>query len=212
MPGRSRGRGFWVGHAATPAAVAMILVGCAAGSSATAGTAVNANSLGEPIATASETRPVPSTAAAARTTAPTTTSPWPSERSIHAPARPSRTSRRSRAILSVATRFADAYLSYQAGQDAVTVRSTIHVECTPAFARLLLSQLVSIPPTQHDNPAARPAALTRVTYTGPASLGPGVPKQIVIARYRTTGRMGINGQLIIELSGAGSRWRVAGLA
>jgi hypothetical protein len=56
-----------------------------------------------------------------------------------------------------------------------------------------------------------PSALASVTYTGPASLGPGPPLQIVIARYHVIAHPDFTGRLTIELTGAGTEWLVTSL-
>jgi hypothetical protein len=111
----------------------------------------------------------------------------------------------------VATRFAGAYLLYQIGREPRTVVRMLRRTCTPGFARTLLTAPVSIPPVQRARPAAQPAALQSVTYTGPATLGPGAPVQLVIARYHIVGHPTVGGRLTIEIRGGGQGWRVTGL-
>jgi hypothetical protein len=81
----------------------------------------------------------------------------------------------------------------------------------PAFAQLLLSQPVNIPATRRQSVAGQPSALASVTYTGPASLGPGPPLQIVIARYHPIAQANAGEQLTIELARRGGGWRVDSL-
>lgn len=160
--------------------------------------------LGRPVATSASQ--VPSTAAPAT---PVGTAEPPE--AIHPPAPPSPRTPRSRAILRVAGRFAGAYLRYQIGEHPPAVKRTLSATCTPAFAQLLIAQPARIPDAQRRNPAYRPAVLTRVTYTGQASLRPGPPEQIVIATYHTIRKPSVRGQLTIHLIGSGKTWRVADL-
>jgi hypothetical protein len=193
-------------------ATAVLLAGCAAGPGFT-GSGTTDASPGQPIATASSLTPMTSYDSGEDRGVASSEPEHPAADDDDAklPAPPTTSGRRAHAILTVATRFADAYLSYQIGRETNAIRLAIDQTCTPAFARLLLSQPVSIPPARRSNPADRHASLARATYTGPVSLGPGPPTQIVIARYRTTGRAAVSGQLTIELNEGGTHWRVAGL-
>ncbi|MGZ4331032.1 MAG: hypothetical protein ACXVH3_26655 [Solirubrobacteraceae bacterium] len=130
---------------------------------------------------------------------------------IHPPPPPSPRTHRARAILRVARRFARAYLRYQIGQHPPGVKQTLSATCTPSFAHLLIAQPARVPDGQRRNPAYRPAELTRVAYTGQASLRPGPPEQIVIATYRTIGNPSVRGQLTIHVIGSGGSWRVTDL-
>lgn len=192
---------------------ALALAGCGTTASQTQTvTGSGKSSLGHPIASAPTDGKRTSRgtrAASARTKRTRTT--VSSADSIAIPAPPSPATPRSRAILQVATRFADAYVQYQIGRDSPAIKRAITDTCTTSFARLLLSQPVSIPSAQQHSLAARPAEVTRVTYTGPASLGPGPPVQIVLARYHTIGHGNIGGQLTIEVTGTADRWRVSNL-
>lgn len=160
--------------------------------------------LGRPVATSASQ--VPSTTPPAT---PVGTAEPPE--AIHPPPPPSPTTPRARTILRVARRFADAYLRYQIGQHPPAVKRTLSATCTPAFAHLLIAQPALIPDAQRRNPAYRPAVLTRVTYTGQASLRPGPPQQIAIATYHTLRNPSVRGQLTIHLIGSGETWRVADL-
>jgi hypothetical protein len=153
----------------------------------------------------SQATPVAATSSAS--TRPATAAP----EQIKPPPDPSRRSPRSRAVLNVATRFADAYLEYQIGRHPPPVSRTIAATCTPALARLLLSRPAVVPPGERGNPAYQPAALTTIAYTGAASLGSGPPAQIVIADYRTLRGPHVGGRLTIELTPKGNGWRVSSL-
>ena len=163
--------------------------------------------LGQTIATVTAGSVTGSTTAARAT--PTTAAPAPE--SIHLPSPPAATAPRSRAILRVATRFANAYLLYQVGRDPRPVQQVIRETCTPAFAQLLLSQPVTIPATRRQSVAGQPSALASVRYTGPASLGVGPQVQIVIARYHPIAHPNAGSQLTIELAASGGGWRVDSL-
>jgi hypothetical protein len=182
---------------------ALAIGGCGSISSQRATTENGAGSaLGQTIATAPTATATGSTPA----TRATPTSAAPPPESIHLPSPPSATAPRTRAILRVATQFANAYLLYQVGRDPRPVQQVIRQTCTPAFAQLLLSQPVNIPATRRRSVAGQPSAVVSATYTGPASLGPGPPLQIVIARYPIA-----VGQLTIELAASGEGWRVDSL-
>jgi hypothetical protein len=199
-------------HAVLLAAVA--IAGCgtvsSSGETTTRGAAA---SLGQPIATVSAPAPIPGAAPSAAPTAATSTSgsAAPAPESIRLPPPPHPAAPRSRAILRVATRFARAYLLYQIGREPRAVRQAIRSTCTPSFARLLLAQPVNVPSGQRSAIAAAESALGGVTYTGPASLGPGPPVQIVVARYHAIADPTRTGQLIIELTAAGGGWLVSSL-
>ena len=160
--------------------------------------------LGRPVATSASQ--VPSTAAPAT---PVRAAEPPE--AIHPPPPPSPTTPLARTILRVARRFAGAYLRYQIGQHPLAVERTLSATCTPSFAHLLIAQPARIPDAQRRNPAYRPAALTRVIYTGQASLRTGAPQQIVIATYHTLRNPRVRGQLTMHLVGSGRTWRVADL-
>ena len=166
------------------------------------------SALGQTILTASTTTPPRSTSTATNTGRPTTTASPPE--SIRLPAPPPTATPHARAIVRVARRFAGAYLLYQSGRDPRPVERAIAETCTRAFARLLLSQPVNIPAAQRSL-ADPPSVLGSVTYTGPASLGPGPPVQVVIARYHAMGHANAEGQLTIELTASGRGWRVSSL-
>lgn len=194
--------------------VALVLGGC--GTSASQGVSTGGSggtSLGRPIASASSASTGGSStersAARGRNARRAAAAATPTD-SVRLPPPPSPGTPRSQAILRVARRFANAYVQYQIGRDTAAIDRAIRETCTPTFARLLLSQPVSIPRAQQRSVAARPAEVTRVLYTGPASLGPGPPVQIVLARYREVAPSRIGGQLTIEVTGGG-RWRVSGL-
>jgi hypothetical protein len=161
-------------------------------------------SLGRLVATTASQ--VPSTAAPA---SPVRTGEPPE--AIHPAPPPSPGGPRARTILRVARRFAGAYLRYQIGQHPPAVKRALITTCTPSFAHLLIAQPARIPYEQRRNPAYWPAELARVTYTGPASLRPGPPEQIVIAAYHTIRHPTVRGQLTIHLIGSGASWRVASL-
>lgn len=165
-------------------------------------------SLGQPIATVttSATSHAPT---ATSTSAAGTTAAQPE--SIRLPPPPTPKAPRSQAILHVATRFANAYLLYQIGRAALNVKQTIRSTSTPSFARLLLSQPINIPSAERSSVADEPSALTSVTYSGPASLGPGPAVQIVVARYHTIVHSDVAAQLTIELTVAGRGWLVTSL-
>jgi hypothetical protein len=187
----------------------LAIAGCGAiassGETTTRGTAAL---LGQPIATV---------ATRATSTAPAPTNPSTSPamatqpESIRVPAPPTAAAPRSRAILDVATRFANAYLLYQIGRAPQSVKQTIRLTCTELFARLLLSQPVNVPSTDRSSVANEPSVLTSVTYTGPASIGPGPPVQIVVARYSAVEYPADAEQLTIELTAADGGWLVASL-
>lgn len=165
-----------------------------------------AASLGQPIATVT-IPPTSSTPTATDASAPTAAEP----ESIRLPPPPAPTAPRSRAILQVATRFANAYLLYQIGHAPQTVKKTIRSTSTPSFARLLLSQPVNVPNAERSSVAAEPSALASVAYTGPASLGRGPPVQIVVARCHAIAQQKVTEQLTIELAPAGGSWLVTSL-
>jgi len=80
----------------------------------------------------------------------------------------------SAARLTVARRFSDAYMAYQAARLTPQVRATIKQTCTPAFARFLLAHPVVLPPALIAHPAdlevfrvasVNPAADHRVTVS-----------------------------------------------
>jgi hypothetical protein len=131
--------------------------------------------------------------------------------SIRLPPPPTAAAPRSRTILDVATRFAHAYLLYQIGRAPRSVMQTIRSTCTQSFARLLLSQPVSVPSAQRRIVGNNPLALGSVTYTGPASLGPGPPVQIVVARYSAIAHPETAEQLTIEVTAADGGWLVTSL-
>ena len=166
-----------------------------------------AASLGQPIATV--TTPATSSTPTATDVSPPTAAAQPE--SIRLPPAPSPTAPRSQAIRRVATRFANAYLLYQLGHAPRTVKKTIRSTCTPSLAGLLLSQPVNVPEAERSSVASEPSELASVTYTGPASLGPSPPVQIVIARYHAITHPSVTGHLTIELSGAGRRWLVTSI-
>jgi hypothetical protein len=167
-----------------------------------------AASLGQPIATVTTLAASPASTATNTSTS-TTTAAQPE--SIHLPPPPTPAARRSRAILHVATRFAHAYLLYQIGRAPRAVKQTIRSTCTPSFTRLLLSQPVNVPSSARTIAPDEPSALASLTYTGPASLGPGPPVQIVIARYHLIAHPDFTGRLTIELTGAATEWLVTSL-
>lgn len=186
---------------------AMALGGCGAVAAQRAPTRESsASPLGQTIATV----PTGGTTGTTAATRPTPARPAPPE-SIHLPPPPPATAPRSQAILRVATRFANAYLLYQTGRDPGRVQQAIRETCTRSFAQLLLSQPVNIPATQRQSLAGQPSALVSVRYTGPASIGPGPPVQIVIARYHAFAHPSAGGQLTIELAISGAGWRVDSL-
>jgi hypothetical protein len=166
-----------------------------------------AASLGQPIATVTTSLTSPSSTAAHTSTSATTAGP----ESIRLPRAPAPTAPRSRAILRVATRFTRGYLLYQIGRVPRTVRQTIRSTSTPSFARLLLSQRVNVPSADRSSAAEEPSALVSVTYTGPATLAPGPPVQIVVARYDAIAHPHVTGQLTIELTAARGGWLVTSL-
>lgn len=168
------------------------------------------SALGQSIATgptAMATSMTTTTAPARRRRA----APGPAAESIRLPPPPSASTPRSRAILRVATRFAQAYLLYQVGRESHPVREAILATSTPTFGRLLISQPVSVPAAQRQSQGTQPSELSAVTYTGPAALGPGPAVQIVTARYHTTGHPTSAGQLTIELTALGGQWHVCSL-
>jgi hypothetical protein len=166
-----------------------------------------AASLGQPIATVT-TAATSSTPTITNTGTPTTAT---QAESIRLPAAPSPTAAKSRVILHIATRFANAYLLYQLGHTPRTVKNAIRSTSTPSFARLLLSQPANVPNAERSSVAAEPSALASVAYTGRASLGPGPPVQIVIARYHAIAYPNVAEQLTIELTAAGGSWLVTSL-
>jgi hypothetical protein len=185
----------------------MAIAGCGTVSSPIEPTTRSAAaSLGQPIATVT-TPPTSSIPTATDASAPTAAEP----ESIRLPPPPAPTAPRSRTILRVATRFANAYLLYQVGHAPQTVKKTIRSTSTPSFARLLLAQPVNIPNAERSSVAVEPSALASVAYTGPASLGPGPPVQIVVARYHAIAQRNVTGQLTIELTAADGNWLVLGL-
>jgi hypothetical protein len=186
---------------------AIAIGGCGAISSRRATTGGGGPALGQTIATVTAGAVSGSTTATRAT--PTIAAPAPE--SIHLPSRPSATAPGSRAILRVATRFANAYLLYQVGRDPRPVRQVIRETCTPAFAQLLLSQPVNIPAIRRQSVAGQPSAVVSVRYTGPAALGVGPPVQIVIARYHPIAHPNAGSQLTIELAASGAGWRVDSL-
>jgi hypothetical protein len=163
--------------------------------------------LGQAIATA----PTPEMTRSATATRPTPTTGAGPPESIRLPPPPSATAPRSRAILRVARRFAKAYLLYQVGRDSRPVQQAIRETCTPSFTQLLLSKPVNIPATQRQSVAGQPSALVSVRYTGPASLRPGAPVQIVIARFHPIAHPNAGSQLTIGLAFGGGGWRVDSL-
>jgi hypothetical protein len=186
--------------------VAVVALGGCGATSAQHGTAGDrsGSALGRMIGTTPAVAATGSTAAARPR--PTTATPPPE--SIRLPPPPSAAAPRSRAILRVASRFANAYLLYQVGRDLLPVQQAIRETCTRSFAQLLLSEPVNIPATQRQSVAGQPSALGSVRYTGPASLGPGAPLQIVIARYHPIAHPNAGGQLTIGLTVSGGGWRV----
>ena len=185
----------------------LAIAGCgtiaSSGETTTGGTAAV---LGQPIATvatrATSTAPAPTNPS---------TSPATQPESIRLPPPPTAAAPRSRAILDVATRFANAYLLYQIGRAPQSVKQTIRLTCTQLFARLLLSEPVNVPSTDWSSVADEPSVLTSVTYTGPASIGPGPPVQIVVARYSAVDHPTDAEQLTIELTAADGGWLVTSL-
>ena len=187
---------------------ALALGGCGATSAQRATTPdASGSPLGHAIATITAVAATGSTTA----TRPTPTTAASAPESIRLPPPPPPAAPRSRAILRVARRFAAAYLLYQIGRDPRPVQQAIRETCTPSFAELLLSGPVNIPATQRQSVARQPSALVSVRYTGPASLGPGPPVQIVIARYDSIAHPNAGGQLMIGLSVSGGGWRVDSL-
>jgi hypothetical protein len=186
-----------------PCMLVLAVLGVAACGTSRAGTS-SAVPLGRPVATSASRAP--------RTAAPPTLigAAQPPE-AIHFPAPRSPRRPRARTILRVARRFADAYLRYQIGEHPPAVKRTFVATCTPSFAHLLTAQPARIPDGQRRNPAYQPGELTRVAYTGQASLGPRPPEQIVIATYHTIGHPSVRGQLTVHLIGSGGSWRVADL-
>jgi hypothetical protein len=164
-------------------------------------------SLGQPIATVA----TPATSSAPTPTPSTSPTTAARPESIRLPPPPTPTAPRSRAILDVATRFANAYLLYQIGRAPRTVKQTIRSTCTQSFALLLLSQPVNVPSADRSSVAGEPSAVASVTYTGPASLGPGPPVQIVVARYHAIAHPDNAEQLTIELTAADAGWLVTSL-
>jgi hypothetical protein len=183
--------------------LALAVIGIAACGSSHAATS-SAVPLGRPVATTAFQAPTTAAPATAVGTA------EPPE-AIHPAPPPSPRGLRTRTILHVARRFADAYLRYQIGQHPPAVKRTLVATCTPSFAHLLIAQPARIPDGQRRNPAYQPAELTRVTYTGQASLRPGPPEQIVIATYHTIRHPSVRGQLTVHLTESGRGWRVADL-
>jgi hypothetical protein len=175
------------------------------------GIAACGGSRAETSSTVSLGRAVATTASRIPSSAPTATAVGTAEppEAIYPPPPPSPRAPQSRTILRVARRFAGAYLRYQIGKHPSAVAQTLIATCTSSFAHLLIAQPARILAGQRRNPAYRPAALTRVTYTGQASLRPGPPEQIVIATYHTIGNPSVRGQLTIHLIGNGGSWRVA---
>jgi hypothetical protein len=118
-------------------------------------------SLGQPIATvttpASSSAPTPTNPSTSPTTA-------AQPESIRLPPPPTPTAPRSRAILDVSTRFANAYLLYEIGRAPRTVKQTIRSTCTQSFARLLLSQPVNVASAERRIVAVEPSVLA--TFTG----------------------------------------------
>jgi hypothetical protein len=205
---------MWVDliRAPTILLAAVVIGGCGAMSSQNARTGDGGGSaLGQTIATAPASAAARSTASAATTATATSTAATTTSESIRLPPPPTQAAPRSRAILRVASRFAAAYLLYQIGRAPHWVRQAIRATCTPSFAQLLLSQPVNIPAAQRGRAFDQPTELQRVTYTGPASVGPGPPVQIVIARYRTVAHANVGGQLTIELAAGRGGWRVQSL-
>jgi len=186
-----------------PCVLVVAVIGIAACGSSHTGTS-SAVPLGRPVATSASQ--APSTAAPAT---PVGTAEPPE--TIHPAPPPSPSSPRARMILRVARRFAVAYLRYQIGQHPPAVKRALSATCTPTFARLLIAQPARIPDGQRRNPTYQPAELTRVTYTGQASLGPGPQEQIVIATYHTIRHPSVRGQLTVHLIGNSGSWRVADL-
>jgi hypothetical protein len=182
---------------------ALLVAGCGSTSTSTSGNAGGA-STGRPIAVAT---PPPSPTAPAIPAAANAQQP----EAIRPAPPPSPSAPRSRAILLVASRFARAYFLYQIGRSSPSVAKTIDATCTPPFAHLLLSQPATVPSGARTDPAYEPAALTSVTYTGKATLGPGPFVEIVIATYHTIGHPSVGGQLTIHLTASGGGWRVAAL-
>jgi hypothetical protein len=164
--------------------------------------------VGQPIATVAT--PATSTVPTSTRTGASPTTAAPPE-SIRLPPPPTAAAPRSRAILDVATRFANAYLLYQIGRAPRYVKQTIRSTCTQSFARLLLSQPVNIPRADRSSIADEPSALTSVTYTGPASIGLGPPVQIVVGRYSAIAHPDDAEQLTIELTAADGGWLVTSL-
>lgn len=192
----------------------LLAAGCGTSASQSVRTSgTGRSSLGRAIASASSaatrsSATVPPSASAGKRSRTATAAP-PTD-SVRLPPPPSPATPRSQAILRVARRFANAYVQYQIGRSSTAINQAIRQTCTPSFARVLLSQPVSIPRAQQHGLSARTTAVTRVIYTGPASLGPGSPVHIVLARYRAIGYSTITGQLTIEVTGS-RRWRVSGL-
>jgi hypothetical protein len=186
-----------------PCGLVLAVLGVAACGSRHTGT-TSTVPLGRPVATSASQ--APSTAAPAT---PVRAAEPPE--AIHPAPPPSSRTPQARTILRVAGRLADAYLRYQIGQHPLAIKRTLSATCTPSFARLLIAQPARIPDGQRRNPAYQPAELTRVTYTGQASLRPGPPEQIVIATYHTIRHPSVRGQLTLHLIESGRSWRVADL-
>ena len=183
------------------AVAAIGITGCSTSSRQAMESMNGGNSLGRAIATVATARAMQVPAAR----------PAKSPEAIHPPPPPSPTAPGPRAILLVATQFARAYLTYEIGRHPRSVEQTIRATCMPAFARLLLLQPARVPNGGRQGSVYEPATLVRIAYTGPASLGPGPPVQIVSATYHTIAHHTVGGQLTIHLTGSGERWRVTGL-
>jgi hypothetical protein len=112
----------------------------------------------------------------------------------------------------VATEFARAFLRYQSGTHPAPIERQLQATCTAPFARMLLALPATVPTSDRHDPAYGTTHLTSEVYTGPATLGPGPPTEIVIARYRPSGPgPGSGGQLTIHLAATRRGWRVTSI-
>jgi hypothetical protein len=205
MPGSSTRRAPWL-----LAVAAAGIAGCGASTGHTT-TTWNTSDLGHTIARSAAQTPSPSPAATLGAASAPAGSEIQAPEDIHPSPPPSPTAPGFRAIVVIATRFGRAYLSYEIGEHPPSVEQAIRATCTRFFAGLLLAQPARIPNASRNSPAYQPATLGRVTYTGPASFGPGPPVQIVIATYATIGHPEVGGQLTMHLTPSRGGWRVAGL-
>lgn len=95
--------------------------------------------------------------------------------------------------MSVAHRFADAYLAYQVGRDTPAVQAVLRATCTPRFAALLSGSPVGA--------SYEPFHVDAVSYRPPST---------VVARF--SNRQREHGTLHIHLQTGTGEWRVAGLS